>query len=189
MRCRSQILAAGVAAALSCRSRQAGSRRRLRPTSRFRPPRRRPADVGSIDGMIRAYYDVITRPARAAAAVVARPDALHPGRALRRDRAWTATGKPVAADHAATSSSWTPRTPSMVAEGIRRARDPPRDAAVRQHRARLLDLRDAREAGRPGPRARHQHIELFWDGKRWWIASAIWDEERPDNPIPKAYLP
>ncbi len=32
-------------------------------------------------------------------------------------------------------------------------------------------------------------VELFWDGKRWWIASAIWDQERPDNPIPKELLP
>ena len=32
-------------------------------------------------------------------------------------------------------------------------------------------------------------IELFYDGKRWWIAAAIWDDERPDNPIPKELLP
>ena len=32
-------------------------------------------------------------------------------------------------------------------------------------------------------------IELFWDGSRWWIAGAIWDDERPGNPIPKEYLP
>ena len=32
-------------------------------------------------------------------------------------------------------------------------------------------------------------IALFYDGKRWWIASAIWDEERPDNPLPPQYLP
>lgn len=32
-------------------------------------------------------------------------------------------------------------------------------------------------------------LELFYDGKRWWIASAIWDEERPDNPLPPEYLP
>ena len=31
-------------------------------------------------------------------------------------------------------------------------------------------------------------IELFWDGARWWIAAASWDEERPDNPIPKEFL-
>lgn len=32
-------------------------------------------------------------------------------------------------------------------------------------------------------------IELFWDGKRWWIANAIWTDETPENPIPKEYLP
>jgi hypothetical protein len=32
-------------------------------------------------------------------------------------------------------------------------------------------------------------IELFWDGTRWWIASATWDTERPDNPLPKDLLP
>jgi hypothetical protein len=32
-------------------------------------------------------------------------------------------------------------------------------------------------------------IELFYDGKRWWIASVSWDEERPDNPIPKELSP
>jgi hypothetical protein len=32
-------------------------------------------------------------------------------------------------------------------------------------------------------------IELFWDGKRWWIAIDTWDDERPDNPIPREYLP
>jgi hypothetical protein len=32
-------------------------------------------------------------------------------------------------------------------------------------------------------------IELFYDGKRWWIASAVWDDERPGNPIPPEYLP
>jgi hypothetical protein len=32
-------------------------------------------------------------------------------------------------------------------------------------------------------------IELFFDGTRWWIASNLWDDERPDNPIPAEYLP
>lgn len=32
-------------------------------------------------------------------------------------------------------------------------------------------------------------IELYWDGTRWWISSAAWDEERPNNPIPKEFLP
>lgn len=32
-------------------------------------------------------------------------------------------------------------------------------------------------------------VELFYDGKRWWIASATWDQERPDNPITREFLP
>jgi len=32
-------------------------------------------------------------------------------------------------------------------------------------------------------------IQLFWDGARWWIASATWEDERPDNPIPAELLP
>ena len=32
-------------------------------------------------------------------------------------------------------------------------------------------------------------MELYWDGTRWWISSASWDDERPNNPIPKELLP
>lgn len=31
-------------------------------------------------------------------------------------------------------------------------------------------------------------IQLINDGKRWWVATILWDEERPDNPIPEKYL-
>jgi hypothetical protein len=31
-------------------------------------------------------------------------------------------------------------------------------------------------------------IQLLRDGNRWWIASVVWDVERPDNPIPAQYL-
>lgn len=32
-------------------------------------------------------------------------------------------------------------------------------------------------------------VQLFWDGHRWWIAGAVWDDERSDNPIPPDLLP
>lgn len=32
-------------------------------------------------------------------------------------------------------------------------------------------------------------IQLVRDGKRWWIASVVWDTERADNSIPADYLP
>ena len=30
-------------------------------------------------------------------------------------------------------------------------------------------------------------IQLLNDGSRWWIVSILWDEERPDNPLPKEF--
>jgi hypothetical protein len=31
-------------------------------------------------------------------------------------------------------------------------------------------------------------IQLWNDGKRWWIVSVFWQSETPDNPIPEKYL-
>jgi hypothetical protein len=30
-------------------------------------------------------------------------------------------------------------------------------------------------------------IQMLNDGKRWWVLSILWDEERPDNPLPKEF--
>jgi hypothetical protein len=32
-------------------------------------------------------------------------------------------------------------------------------------------------------------IQLFNDGKRWWVVNMLWDNEREDNPMPAEYLP
>lgn len=32
-------------------------------------------------------------------------------------------------------------------------------------------------------------IQLFHDGRRFWIVSMTWDVEREGNPIPKRFLP
>ena len=31
-------------------------------------------------------------------------------------------------------------------------------------------------------------IQLFNDGKRWWVVGVLWDNERPDKPIPVEFL-
>lgn len=31
-------------------------------------------------------------------------------------------------------------------------------------------------------------FQLLNDGKRWWVLSIFWQQETPDNPIPKEYL-
>ena len=32
-------------------------------------------------------------------------------------------------------------------------------------------------------------IQLWSDGRRWWVISLLWDDERPGNPIPPHLLP
>ena len=32
------------------------------------------------------------------------------------------------------------------------------------------------------------YFTLYWDGIRWWISGMVWDEERPNNPIPKSWI-
>jgi hypothetical protein len=32
-------------------------------------------------------------------------------------------------------------------------------------------------------------FQLYFDGKRWWILSMVWDQETPANPIPPELLP
>jgi len=32
-------------------------------------------------------------------------------------------------------------------------------------------------------------FSLYFDGKRWWIQTMMWDEESPENPIPANLLP
>ncbi|HKW64299.1 MAG TPA: hypothetical protein VJN89_17230 [Candidatus Acidoferrum sp.] len=45
---------------------------------------------------------------------------------------------------------------------------------------------ESRRAAAEAPFARGiNSIQLLNDGTRWWIVSILWDEERPDNPLPK----
>jgi hypothetical protein len=32
-------------------------------------------------------------------------------------------------------------------------------------------------------------FQLLFDGKRWWVVTIFWQEETPDNPLPKEFLP
>ncbi|HEY6189288.1 MAG TPA: hypothetical protein VIW80_16670 [Pyrinomonadaceae bacterium] len=57
--------------------------------------------------------------------------------------------------------------------------------------AQVFSTYEARnDAGESKPFKRGiNSIQLFNDGKRWWIVNMIWDNEREDNPLPAQYLP
>lgn len=56
--------------------------------------------------------------------------------------------------------------------------------------AQLWSTYESRRAAEAEPFSRGiNSIVAVRNGGRWWIASIIWDAERPGNPIPGAYLP
>jgi hypothetical protein len=145
------------------------------------------SDVASIDGIVRAFYDVVSGP---------------PGRPRqwRRDSTlylpthhFHATGGRARdgggvrmMDHATfaaiTDSLHTPL--GFHEREIRRV----------THRfgnvAHVLSSYESRRAP-DGPVTGRgvNSLQLVWDGARWWIASTAWDAERPDNPLPRGLRP
>jgi len=149
------------------------------------PPR--PEDVGSIDGMIKAYYDVITGPA-------GRPREWARDRTLYiPDLRFVAMSVDSQGQPVARVQSHQEYVDASDAGMVRTGFDEHEIHRVTERFGNIAHVfstyETRREPGGPVIGRGINSIELFWDGKRWWIASAIWDDERPDNPIPKAYLP
>jgi hypothetical protein len=56
--------------------------------------------------------------------------------------------------------------------------------------ATVLSSYQGKETATNRPADRGVNIfQLYNDGRRWWILSMVWDEERPDNPLPPELLP
>jgi hypothetical protein len=54
--------------------------------------------------------------------------------------------------------------------------------------AQVFSSYESRHALAEAPFARGiNSIQLLNDGKRWWVVNILWDEERPDNPLPKEF--
>ena len=151
------------------------------------PPAARAEDVGSMEAILAALYDVISGPAgqtrnwdrmRSLFApgarlipTVYRPDSVPSLRMWDVDQYISLVG---------------PRLESsgfFEKEGARRVE---RFGGV-VHVFSTYESR--RAASDPTPIARGiNSIQLFDDGKRWWIVTIYWEAERPGNPIPERYL-
>jgi hypothetical protein len=147
----------------------------------------RPEDVGTLDGILKAFYDVISGPA-------GQP------RQWSRDRS-------LYIPHIQFVSLSTDSTGAIRAGVMDHQTyvDLTNDMFVRRgffeqeiHRTthrfgnvvHVFSTYEMREkADGPVIGRGINSVELFWDGQRWWISAAQWDDERPDNPIPPEYLP
>jgi len=146
----------------------------------------REEDVSTIDGMIKAYYDVISGPA-------GKPREWARDRTLyMKDLRFVAVdvdkqGKiePRIVDHQAYVDS----SDSLAKDGFFEKEI----HRVTERFGPIAHVWSTYESRRTenGPITMRgiNSIELFWDGTRWWISNAIWTDERPDLPIPKEYLP
>ncbi len=147
----------------------------------------RAEDVSTIDGVMKAFYEVISGP-KGQARQWSRDRTLYIPDirfvAMAEDKA----GKPVA--QIATHQQFVDYAdPVMLKEGFFESEI----YRVTQRFGNIAHVFSTYESRltKDGPVIARgiNSVELFWDGKRWWIASNIWDDERADNPLPKEYLP
>lgn len=146
-----------------------------------------PADVSSLDGIMTAYYEVGCGPA-GQARQWARDRTLYiPGIRLVVTM-YDASGK-------ATVRQFTHQQfvdladPDMVKNGFYE-HEIHRITHGYGNWVHIISTSEARQSpnGQVTGRA-IDNVELFWDGNRWWIVYASITEERPDNPLPKEFLP
>ncbi len=144
-----------------------------------------PEDVESIDGLIAAFYDVISGPAGAP-------------RDWGRDATLYLPG--IAFTPAGVDSAGRPRAAAVAKDDWVREADPflTQSGFVEReiHRvtkrfgniAQVWSTYEWETADGQTGRGVNS-IHLYHDGARWWITHATWDSERHDNPIPPEYLP
>jgi hypothetical protein len=147
----------------------------------------RPEDVSSIDGMMKAFYEVISGPA-------GQPRQWSRDRTLYIPGVWFVAmkedGKHNPQSLVMSHQQMVDRFDSeLVDKGFFEGEIHRRTERF-GNIAHILSTYESRNT-KDGPVMDRgvNSIDLFWDGQRWWIAGAIWDEERSDNPIPKELLP
>lgn len=146
-----------------------------------------PRDVATLDGIMKAFYEVITGPA-------GQPRQWARDRTLYlRGVRFVATvvgknGKPYhkVMSHQEFVDSY---DAEMVSKGFYE-REIHRTTTTYGTITHVLSTYETRETP-DGPLVVRgiNSIELFNDGERWWISAVLWDEERQGNPIPKEFLP
>jgi hypothetical protein len=146
-----------------------------------------PRDVGSLDAIIAALYDVISGPAGQV-------------RDWNRFRSLFAPGARLIPTVTGTDSTFlrvmTPdEYASTIGPRLERSgffeRELHRETDTFGNITHAFSTYDSkRTLNDPQPFARGiNSIQLFNDGKRWWVVTIFWDSERSTNRIPAVYLP
>ena len=145
-----------------------------------------PADVASIDGIIRAFYEVVSGPA-GESADRARDEFIHHPDAAVAIASVDAEGNPALVTmtlgeyHERFGG---PRAQPFYEWEIHRVTQ--RFGSIAQIWTTYVES----DAPNGSPTGRGiNSIHLYFDGNRWWITSWVFDSERVGNEIPGEYLP
>ena len=147
-----------------------------------------PADVSSVDAIMKAVYDVISGDA-------GKPRDWERFRTLfHKDARMIPTGKNPQTN-VVRATSFTPEDyikrvePVFAKEGFYE-REKARQTETFGNIAHIFSTYEAfHSLSDKTPFIRGiNSFQLMNDGKRWWVLSIYWQAETPDNPIPKKYL-
>lgn len=158
----------------------------LLPLAAVAQPTPDPADVGSLDAIITAYYEVVSGPA-GQPRDWARDSTLHHPDALITVVGSGPDGETVI--QPTDLASFHEQSNSLVEAGffeVEIARRTERHGAV-AHVWSSYEWRQT-EDGPIGGRGVNS-IQLIWDGTRWWIVSWMFDGRSDAPPVPEPYLP
>ena len=158
------------------------------PTTSPTPKAADPKDVGSLDSIMKAVYDVISGDA-------GKPRDWDRFRSLfHKDARLIPTGKK-ATTKAVTATSFTPEEyikraePSFAKDGFHE-RELARHVDMYGNIAQVFSTYHAfRKFDDKDPFLRGiNSFQLLNDGARWWVVTIYWQAETPDQPIPKEFL-
>ena len=152
-------------------------------------PTANPADVASVDAIVKALYDVISGPAGQARdwnrfrSLLVPNARLMPAR-VRADGSadvvvWSAD------DYVKTAGAGLERSGFFEREINRKTEA---YGSILHAFSTYESRRTAAVTEKPFARGINS-IQLLKDGTRWWVVSIFWDSERPGNDIPTRYLP
>jgi len=152
------------------------------------PPAAKPADVSSPDAILEATYDVISGPAGQKRDWDRFRSLFLPGAIL----AAVSKGKDgVLRAQVITPEQYVGFADTYFDKNGFFEREAARHADRFGDIMQIFSTYESRHDGKdPAPFVRGiNSFQLFYDGKRWWVVSIYWEEESPDLPLPKEFLP
>ena len=158
------------------------------PTEKNAPPEARPADVASIEAIIKAAFEVMSGPAGKERdwkrfRSLFKPSAQFIIAPRRPDGSVNFTVRTID-EYIANSWAWLEKNAVYEVE-VHRITEQFGHLA---HAFSTYESREKPDTAQPSSRG-VSSFQLVHDGQRWWIVNWFWLGERPDNPIPEKYLP